>query len=179
MSSNTKIVVLRSKELVYAIVLIVISILIIMTAVSLFVPKEERTVSPAAQETKDGENETQSIDSQSTNDVFSDIYIPGIYCSAIKLGNANVELQITVDSDHINSITLSNLDEAVSTLYPLMQPTLNELSAAILESQSIESVSYADENRYTSMLLMQAISSTLDKARISENADSPDMGIIY
>ena len=33
MSSHTKIVVLRSKELVYALVLIVISVLIIMTAV--------------------------------------------------------------------------------------------------------------------------------------------------
>ena len=132
MSSHTKIVVLRSKELVYALVLIVISVL-----------------------------------------------IPGIYSSAIKLGSANVELQITVDADHINSITLSNLDESVSTLYPLMQPTLSELSASILENQSLDGISYTDENRYTSMLLMQAISATLDKALVSENADSPDMSTIY
>lgn len=179
MSSNTKIVVLRSKELIYAIVLIVISVLIIMTAVSLFVPQRESTSAPATPETESEETETQSIEPQSANDVSSDLYTPGIYCSAVRLGNANVELQITVDADHINSITLSNLDESVSTLYPLMQPTLNELSASILETQSLEGISYADENRYTSMLLMQAIGSTLDKARISENADSPDMGVIY
>lgn len=179
MSSNTKIVVLRSKELVYAIVLIVISVLIIMTVVSLFVPQKENTSAPAASEAESEETETQSIEPQSSNSVSSTLYTPGIYSSAIRLGNANVELQITVDTDHINSITLSNLDESVSTLYPLMQPTLNELSTNILENQSLDSIDYADENRYTSMLLMQAISSTLDKALVSENADSPDMGVIY
>ena len=171
MSSNTKIVVLRSKELVYALVLIVISVLIIMTAVSLFVPQKE---SSAERE----ESETQT-EPQSSGEASSPQYVPGVYSSAIKLGTANVELQITVDENHINSITLLNLDESVSTLYPLMQPTLNELSASILENQSLEGINYTDENRYTSMLLMQAISATLDKATVSENADSPDMSTIY
>lgn len=171
MSSHTKIVVLRSKELVYALVLIVISVLIIMTAVSLFVPSKQ-----AATKNKEPETQTQP---QETGEASSPRYVPGVYSSAIKLGSANVELQITVDEDHINSITLLNLDESVSTLYPLMQPTLNELSASILENQSLEGISYTDENRYTSMLLMQAITTTLDKATVSENADSPDMGAIY
>lgn len=176
MSSHTKIVVLRSKELVYALVLIVISVLIIMTAVSLFVPQKE-----TAAESKEPQAETQPEDTQPPNAGEASLsqYVPGVYCSAIKLGNANVELQITVDENHINSITLLNLDESVSTLYPLMQPTLDELSASILENQSLEGINYTDENRYTSMLLMQAITTTLDKAVVSENADSPDMSTIY
>lgn len=178
MSSHTKIVVLRSKELVYALVLIVISVLIIMTAVSLFVPQKE-TAAERTEPQAETETETGSSEPQSAGEASSPQYVPGIYSSAIKLGNANVELQITVDADHINSITLSNLDESVSTLYPLMQPTLSELSASILENQSLDGISYTDENRYTSMLLMQAISTTLDKALVSENADSPDMSTIY
>lgn len=179
MSSNTKIVVLRSKELVYALVLIVISVLIIMTAVSLFVPQRQNK-----NESKTESEETEtSIAPQSANETqsgeLSAHYVPGIYTSAIRLGSTNAELQITVDADHINSITLTNLDESVSTLYPLMQPTLNELSATILETQSLDGIEYTDENRYTSMLLMQAINDTLDKARVSENADSPDLGTIY
>lgn len=106
-------------------------------------------------------------------------YVPGIYSSTLLLGNMNVELQVAVDRDHINSITLTNLDESVTTLYPLMRPTLSELSAVILSEQSIENVSYSDENRYTSMLLLQAISEALDKAYASENADRPENGIIY
>jgi uncharacterized protein with FMN-binding domain len=86
----------------------------------------------------------------------------------VSLGDINMELNIAVDCDHINSITMSNLDEAVETLYPLMSPTLSELSETILADQSTENVTYPDENRYTSMLLMQAINEALDKARIKD-----------
>jgi len=150
-----------------------------MTAVSLFVPQDQ-----SKKESKPEHEEAEtSMSPQSADETLggasSARYVPGIYTSAIRLGSTNAQLQITVDEDHINSITLTNLDESVSTLYPLMQPTLDELSAAILETQSLEGINYTDENRYTSMLLMQAIRDTLDKAVISENADSPDLGTIY
>jgi uncharacterized protein with FMN-binding domain len=76
-----------------------------------------------------------------------------------------MELCVTVDYDHINSITLSNLDETIETLYPLMSPTLEELSATILATQSTQNITYPDENRYTSMLLIQAINEAIDKAK--------------
>ncbi len=171
MSSNTKIVVLRSKELVYALVLIIISVVIIMTAVSLFAPQKESATAPSSGEAE-SEESTQAQSEASQTVTSQAIYTPGIYTAAIKLGNVNAELQITVDADRINSISLANLDESVTTLYPLMQPTLEELSASILESQSLEGISYDDENRYTSMLLLQAISTTLDKAAVQNESGS-------
>ena len=205
MSSNTKIVVLRSKEIVYALVLLVVSVLIIMVAVSLFMPSKD-TASPVpaqnAEETPeqtlpqtpsqntpntntapsttapDGANQTSST-ATDTNTTAQNTYVPGIYSSTLLLGTAHVELQVAVDKNHINSITLTNLDESVTTLYPLMSPTLSELSAVILSEQSIENVSYGEENRYTSMLLMQAISAALDKAAVSDNADRPETGTLY
>lgn len=176
MSSNTKIVVLRSKELVYALVLLVVSVLIIMVAVSLFMPSGDNTATPPAQTTPEPSSE-ESSESDTTS--IPGTYVPGIYTSTLQLGSSNVELQITVDKDHINSITMTNIDESVATLYPLMSPTLSELSAVILEQQSVENISYTDENRYTSMLLMQTITATLDKARVSENADTPETGVFY
>lgn len=178
MSSNTKIVVLRSKELVYALVLLVVSVLIIMVAVSLFMPSGDDAATPPAQTTEEPSLEESSEADTDTTSML-DTYVPGIYTSTLQLGNANVELQITVDKNHINSITMTNIDESVATLYPLMSPTLSELSAAILAQQSVENISYTDENRYTSMLLMQVITATLDKARVSENADTPETGVIY
>jgi uncharacterized protein with FMN-binding domain len=77
-----------------------------------------------------------------------------------------MELVVAVDYDHINSITMSNLDESIETLYPLMSPTLAELSKTIIADQSTDNITYPDENRYTSMLLMQAINEALDKARV-------------
>jgi uncharacterized protein with FMN-binding domain len=178
MSSNTKIVVLRSKELVYALVFLVLSVLIIMAALSLFMPKKDK----ADDETYDNSNDnTVSMVSNTTmasnttmdtetsvSDLSDELYIPGVYSSVVSLGNTNMELIVTVDYDHINSITMSNLDETIETLYPLMSPTLSELSAAILDGQSIDNISYSEENRYTSMLLMQAISDALDKARLED-----------
>lgn len=257
MSSNTKIVVLRSKELVYALVLLVVSVLIIMVAVSLFLPAKDsaspaptqNTEEPAEQvpsqtpsqtapqttpagksqngssnstqsqtpgATSNGtqnetsgttpngtssgtQNRTSGDTSNGTQSQTSDSsqnsapnstsststssaqnrYVPGIYSSTLLLGNTNVELQIAVDKNHINSITLTNLDESITTLYPLMSPTLSELATVILSEQSIDNISYGSENRYTSMLLMQAITEALDKAAASENADRPESGVIY
>ncbi len=237
MSSNTKIVVLRSKELVYALVLLVVSVLIIMVAVSLFLPaKDSASPAPAqnAEETPDqmpsqtpsqtvpettpsGKPQSGTSNSTQTGNVggtetdtqnktpgetpnsstggtgtgtqnstssagtssAQNLYVPGIYSSTLLLGNANVELQVAVDKNHINSITLTNLDESITTLYPLMSPTLSELASVILSEQSIDNISYGTENRYTSMLLMQAITEALDKAAASENADRPESGVIY
>ena len=70
MSSNTKIVVLRSKEIVYALVLIVISVLIIMTAVSLFVPQKETAVEsekPEAQSESQNSGEASSPQLRAAN----------------------------------------------------------------------------------------------------------------
>ncbi|MDE6920928.1 MAG: hypothetical protein K2P89_13655 [Lachnospiraceae bacterium] len=122
---------------------------------------------------------TQNSTSSAGTSSAQNLYVPGIYSSTLLLGNANVELQVAVDKNHINSITLTNLDESITTLYPLMSPTLSELASVILSEQSIDNISYGTENRYTSMLLMQAITEALDKAAASENADRPETGVIY
>ena len=180
MSSNTKIVVLRSKELVYALVLLVVSVLIIMVVVSLFMPSGDSAANPSAPaQNVEESSSTESSESDAAATDIPSLYVPGIYSSTLLLGSSNVELQITVDKDHINSISMTNIDESIATLYPLMSPTLDNLSAAILEQQSLDNISYTEENRYTSMLLMQAITATLDKARVSENVETLDSDIVY
>jgi hypothetical protein len=49
-----------------------------------------------------------------------------------------------------------------------MSPTLSELSATIIAEQSTDNITYPDDNRYTSMLLMQAINEAIDKAKIED-----------
>ena len=45
-----------------------------------------------------------------------------------------------------------------------MEKTLRERAKQICEKQSLEGVTYPDENRYTSQLLLQAIDAALQKA---------------
>jgi uncharacterized protein with FMN-binding domain len=75
-----------------------------------------------------------------------------------------VEIEVTVDEDNINSIRLVNLDEAVATMYPLIQPSFEDLANQIITNQSLEGVTYAEDSKYTSMILLDAISTSLDKA---------------
>ena len=138
MSANTKIVVLRSREVLYTILLLFVGILIILVLLSLFLPS----------------------DSASPTEESAALYVPGVYSAA-------AQLQVTVDADHINAIELINLDEAVTTMYPLMEPCLDELTAKVIDNQGLENISYSTESKYTSILLLNAISQSLSKAAVS------------
>ena len=52
-------------------------------------------------------------------------------------------------------------------MYPLMEPALDELSAQIIETQSLENITYSDDNKYTSMVLLNAITTSLEQAKAS------------
>ncbi len=49
-----------------------------------------------------------------------------------------------------------------------MEPALDNLAEQILSSQSLENITYPEQNQYTSIVILDAISRALDKAAISE-----------
>ena len=103
MSSKTKIVVLRMKEVIYTGIFIGLALLLLILCFIMFRPaKKEASTS-------------------------SGLYIPGLYSASLTLGNEQVNVEVTVDSDQILDVSLVHLNEAVSTMYPLMQPSMEEL----------------------------------------------------
>ena len=46
-----------------------------------------------------------------------------------------------------------------------MEPSLDALAQQIYASQSLENITYSEENKYTSMMLLDAIAAALEKAR--------------
>lgn len=151
MSGKTKIVVLKLKELVCAGIFLVLGILAIILLVITLGNKDENA-SPASQDS-------------------SAIYVPGTYTTAMVLNGSNVELAVTVDETAILSIELQNMDETVSVMYPLMEPALEELASQIIEAQSIEGIQYSSDNLYTSTVLLNAITSSLNQAQITEESE--------
>ena len=95
MSSKTKIVVLHMKEIIYTVLFVVLGILLILLLVFMFSPKDQKTSSTPSK------------------------YQPGVYTSTVTLNNTEFEIEVSVDSSHINSIRCSNLDDTVATMYPL------------------------------------------------------------
>lgn len=144
MSSKTRIVVLRMKEIIYTAIFIGLAILLIMLFLFMFRPKKDSA--------------------QSTGEEAAATYTPGLYSASIVLGSQNVNVEVAVDADHINSITLVPLSDAVTTMYPLMQPSMDSLAEQICANQSLEGIEYPANSQYTSMALMKAIEAALDKA---------------
>lgn len=142
MSSKTKIVVLHMKEVIYTVVFVILGILLILLLTFMFLPNGKKHTSQKQE------------------------YMPGVYTSTITLNNTALEVEVAVDSSHINSIRFSNLDETVATMYPLIQPAIENIAEQIYDSQSLENISYPEENPYTSQVILGAIDDALKKAAV-------------
>lgn len=49
-------------------------------------------------------------------------------------------------------------------MFPLMEPALESLASQIYTSQSLENIQYSEDQKYTSMILLNAIETALKKA---------------
>ena len=79
-----------------------------------------------------------------------------------------MDVQVIVDENRIKDISLVHLEDTVSVMYPLMEPTIEQLRDQILDQQSLDGISYEAENQYTSAVLLRAIGQALAKAAPSE-----------
>ena len=138
MSSRTKIVVLHMKEIIYTAIFALLGIILIIVLAIMFFPN----------------NKNQSKQQ----------YIPGIYTSKVQLNNTDFEIEVAVDSSHINAIRFTNLDESIETMYPLMQPTIEYIAEQIYDTQSLENVKHSSESPYTSQVILNAIQQAIDKS---------------
>lgn len=153
MSAKTKIVVIHMKELILTGLLAVLGILLIIFFITMFLPK------------KDSGSAQTDADPPSASDVASDsIYIPGLYTTELVLGGNTAEIELIVSATDISSIRLVNLSDAVTTMYPLLQPAFDSICEQVYKTQSLEGVTYTLDSKYTSLVLLEAIRSSLNKA---------------
>lgn len=139
--SKTKLVVVHMKEIIYTAIFVGLGILLILLLVFMFVPKND-----------------------SASDDDSPIYKPGVYTSQMSLNNASLNLEVVVDEDHINSIRFVNLDEAVTTMYPLVEPALEAIAEQLYADVSLNEVNIPEDSKYTSIAILNTIETTLQKA---------------
>ncbi len=158
MSAKTKIVVLHMKELIYTGIFVALGILFIVLLFVMFLPGKDKTTDsdvPAREESVPEDVSPTAADS---------LYIPGIYTTELVLGGQVVDVEVIVSEESISSIRLVNLTEAVTTMYPLLQPTFDTICEQILDTQSLEGITYTTDSKYTSLVLLEAIKNSLDKS---------------
>lgn len=143
MSSRTKILVLKLKEIIYTLIFVALGIILIVLLFLIFTGKSKKDdATPPASQT----------------------FSPGVYTSSIILSSSPVDIEVTVDSEQIKSISLVNTSKSVETMYPLISSSLDSIAAQVIKNNSTDNITYQNDSRYTSIVLVKAINEALDKA---------------
>ena len=121
MSSKPRIVVVKMREIVYTVILLCLVILLVVCLILMFSGRTKGEISTS-------ERYDTSLSEESGNDAAESrsavsgtaLYRPGVYTAPVTLGDSAVDVEVAVDSCHINSIRLVNLSEATAASYPLV-----------------------------------------------------------
>lgn len=148
--SKTKILVFQMKELVYTGIFVGLGLLLIILLIVMFYPSgDEDTVA-----------ETTTAEAA--------VYNPGIYNSQMQLGDTTLNLEIVVDESQIKSVSLVNLDESVTTMYPLVKPSLEFLEEELVAGTPIDDITVSEKSKYTQTMLIDGIKNALSKATVEQ-----------
>ena len=169
MSANTKIVVLRRKELLYTGIFAALGVLFIILLLMLLLPGKDTDASYGTPDSTDGTaaEMPDNVADVSTGAVADtgNTYIPGIYTTELILGNETVNVEVIVSDHAITSVSLADPSETRTTKYPLLESTMESLNDQLCEMQDPEQVTYSAETRYTSLVLLEAVKASLEKAK--------------
>ena len=130
------------KEVIYTAVFIGLGILLCILLLFMFLPGKEKTDS----------TETMK-------------YAAGVYTSSVLFQDGSLDVQVIVDENRIQEISLVNLNETIATMYPLVEPALKEVTDQIIKTQSLDQISYNADNQYTTVMLLNAVENALNKAK--------------
>ena len=105
------------------------------------------------------------LDSASGPASTDNTYIPGIYTTELILGSETANVEVIVNDHAITSVSLADPSETLTTMYPLLEPTMESLNDQLCEMQDPSQVTYSAETRYTSLVLLEAVKASLEKAK--------------
>lgn len=212
MSSKTKIVVFKAKELIYTGIFIVLGILLICLLVYMFSPKDkdkemesepdsassvisdgsqaknsdegmnldvatetmldnanteatEDTDTPAEDTTENMNAETVAENGttpESSEPKTQAAYEPGVYTTVMSIGGYDLAVTVTVDADRISHVDITNMDETVTAMYPLLPTVLDSINSQITGVNSIDEITYPEDQAYTTILICDAIKRALE-----------------
>lgn len=167
MSSNTKIVVLKSRELIYTGIFAVLGIGLILLMIYMFSSKKDEKSSDEKTATTAFSDVSDTSDSAASDIAGSSAvsYTPGTYSSELSLGGYNLAMTVTVNDQGIPYVSIENMDEAVSAMYPLITPSLEDINAQLAICPDIDSITYSEDNQYTTIIITDAIKRALTVAQ--------------
>ena len=132
------------KELIYTATFILLGIVLVISLIFMFCNRNQ------------GEKEKETTKGQ---------FEAGVYTSSVTLNGNPMEISVTLDKDHINSISVNNVSDTITTMYPLVEPAFNDIAKQIVDTQSIDNIQFSKDSQYTYSMLYNAIVDTINKGK--------------
>ena len=145
MNSQTKIVVIRMKWLIIA----VIAAIVLIAGIVLYF--------------NIGKNDSGSSSGNAR------MTSTDVYTASIMLDGNPVDIKVTLDKNNINNIELVNLSDSVTTMYPMLNDNFEEIASAVKINGSTQNITYSADSKYTSSMILSGIKNALDKAVVTDS----------
>ena len=167
MNSQTKIVVIRMKWLIIAVIAAIVLIAGIVLYFNIGKNDSSSSSGNARMTSTDVKSAADTDSSDVRNSTYKNspvTYTPGVYTASIMLDGNPVDIKVTLDK---NNIELVNLSDSVTTMYPMLNDNFEEIASAVKINGSTQNITYSADSKYTSSMILSGIKTALDKAVVT------------
>lgn len=161
--SSTKLIVLKSKELIYTAILVALIVVFIIIIITMF-KRSDTHCSAGDDATKTA---SAPMSSNPGDGIYETRYTPGTYTAPLVLGENTLSVMVTVDDSQITDVSFKQMDEAITTMYPLLESSLEDINTQLHYISSVDDITPSGDSTYTTKLIIDSIKNALKPAVIN------------
>ncbi len=159
--SSTKLIVLKSKELIYTAILLALIVVFVIILINMF--KHDNKSDSG----KSSSTSAVSASADPGSGIYETRYTPGTYSSPLILGENTLSVMVTVDDSQITDVSFRQMDETITTMYPLLESSLEDINTQLHYISSVDDITPSGDSTYTTKLILDSIKNALKDAVIN------------
>ena len=159
--SSTKLIVLKSKELIYTAILLALIVVFAIILINMF--KHDNKSDSG----KSSSTSAVSASADPGSGIYETRYTPGTYSSPLILGENTLSVMVTVDDSQITDVSFQQMDETITTMYPLLESSLEDINTQLHYISSVDDITPSGDSTYTTKLILDSIKNALKDAVIN------------
>ncbi len=159
--SSTKLIVLKSKELIYTAILLALIVVFVIILINMF--KHDNKSDSG----KSSSTSAVSASADPGSGIYETRYTPGTYSSPLILGENTLSVMVTVDDSQITDVSFQQMDETITTMYPLLESSLEDINTQLHYISSVDDITPSGDSTYTTKLILDSIKNALKDAVIN------------
>ena len=152
--SSTKLIVLKSKELIYTAILLALIVVFVIILINMFKRNDKSDGSQS------GPAKAVSAPADPGTGIYNTRYTPGTYSSPLILGENTLSVIVTVDD-------CQQMDETITTMYPLLESSLEDINTQLHYISSVDDIIPSGDSTYTTKLIIDSIKNALKEAVVN------------